>query len=188
MSTTSTDPAGTSAALRLARGLEDEPRIDALSAKIGAVAGAVLPDGDLLAQLRGRALGHALHPLLTDLPLGCWIGSALLDVTGPRRFAGASTRLVGLGLGFSVPTALTGLADWSRTAGGSRRVASAHAAMNAAVSVSYLASYVLRRRGHRAAGIGTAMVGGVLATWSGYLGGHLTLVLKEPVEGPTTGE
>jgi hypothetical protein len=30
--------------------------------------------------LHGRWLGHALHPVLTDLPIGMWSGSLLLDV------------------------------------------------------------------------------------------------------------
>src|SRR5439155_1177390 len=30
----------------------------------------------------GRWLGHPLHPALSDLPIGFWAGSALLDLTG----------------------------------------------------------------------------------------------------------
>jgi hypothetical protein len=37
--------------------------------------------GDVLA---GQWLGHALHPLLTDVPLGCWIGAGLLDPSADR--------------------------------------------------------------------------------------------------------
>jgi hypothetical protein len=32
--------------------------------------------------LGGRWLGHSLHPLLTDLPLGCWSSASLLDLLG----------------------------------------------------------------------------------------------------------
>src|ERR671937_183572 len=30
--------------------------------------------------LHGRWLGHALHPVLTDVPIGLWLASAVLDV------------------------------------------------------------------------------------------------------------
>src|SRR5919199_3418046 len=38
--------------------------------------------------LHGRWLGHALHPALTDLPVGLWTGSLLLDLVGARKSAG----------------------------------------------------------------------------------------------------
>jgi hypothetical protein len=33
--------------------------------------------------LAGRWLGHALHPLLTDFPLGMWIGASVQAEVGP---------------------------------------------------------------------------------------------------------
>src|SRR5947208_269277 len=63
--------------------------------------------------LRGRWLGHALHPLLTDLPLGCWIGAGLLDLLGGKGGRRAAQRLVGLGLVFVPATAAAGMADLS---------------------------------------------------------------------------
>src|SRR5260370_8198870 len=30
--------------------------------------------------LNGTWLGHALHPVLTDVPIGCWTSTALLDL------------------------------------------------------------------------------------------------------------
>jgi hypothetical protein len=32
--------------------------------------------------LSGTDLGHPLHPMLTDLPIGAWVMSALLDAAG----------------------------------------------------------------------------------------------------------
>ena len=61
----------------------------------------------------GEWLGHALHPLLTDLPLGCWLSAGLLDLLGGRRGRPAAQRLVALGLLFVPVTAASGLVDWT---------------------------------------------------------------------------
>ena len=41
-----------------------------------------------LAFLRGDWLGHPLHPALTDVPIGCWTASVLLDLVCESRAAG----------------------------------------------------------------------------------------------------
>src|SRR5256885_16769753 len=38
--------------------------------------------------LHGRWLGHALHPVLTDIPIGMWSSSLLLDLVGAHKSAG----------------------------------------------------------------------------------------------------
>src|SRR5690349_16213768 len=62
--------------------------------------------GDLL---RGEGTGHALHPALTDLPIGFWTSAMALDLTG-RKNQDAADLLIALGLLSAVPTVLTGLA------------------------------------------------------------------------------
>lgn len=37
--------------------------------------------------LAGLPIGHALHPLLTDFPLGAWLSASILDLTGAGRRA-----------------------------------------------------------------------------------------------------
>src|SRR5438067_491099 len=44
-----------------------------------------------LALLRGDWLGHPLHPALTDVPIGCWTASVLLDMVCESRAAGVLT-------------------------------------------------------------------------------------------------
>ena len=41
--------------------------------------------GPLADLARGTPLGHPLHPALTDLPIGFWTSSLLLDIVGGRR-------------------------------------------------------------------------------------------------------
>lgn len=161
--------------------LEDDARIDALSGRLGEIARVVLPSGRLLQELHGRSVGHALHPLLTDLPLGAWIGATVLDLTGPRKHADAARRLVGAGVLFVVPTALSGLADWSGLSSAeSRRIGTVHAALNVVAGTLYGTSWLLRRGGRTTSGVVTGLLGGAVVSASGYLGGHLTLRRGEP--------
>src|SRR4051812_24545442 len=92
------------------RRVEQERRLDP-AARFVDRAGGAIADGPAGPALRGEWLGHALHPLLTDLPLGCWAASALLDVVGGREARGASQRLIGLGLVMVPPTVAAGLVD-----------------------------------------------------------------------------
>jgi uncharacterized membrane protein len=155
------------------RRLEEAPSLDRLVTSLRSFAGPV-GHGEIGDALRGRWLGHALHPLLTDLPIGCWTSAALLDIVGGVRGREASQRLVGLGLAFVPLTAAAGLADWSAVRDApTRRVGAAHAAGNVAASACYVQSWRNRRRGRHWRGVGWGMAGGALASVAGYLGGHL---------------
>ena len=103
--------------------LESEERLDAVVAAIDPLA-TKASEGALGRALRGEWLGHALHPALTDLPIGCWVAAGLLDVVGGRRSRPAATRLLGLGLLAVPPTVASGLAEFGTTDGRAvRRVA-----------------------------------------------------------------
>jgi len=134
---------------------------------------AALPRGPLRDALQGAWLGHALHPLLTDLPIGFWTSSWVLDIVGGPASRGAADRLVGLGVLSAAPTVVAGLADWSELGRPERRVGAVHAAANAAATGLYALSWVARRRGRRATGVALGMAGAAAATVGGYLGGHL---------------
>jgi uncharacterized membrane protein len=154
--------------------LETSELIDTLGSAVGLGAD-VVGTGRIGDALRGRWLGHALHPLLTDLPLGCWLSAGLLDLVGGTSSRRAARRLIGIGLVAAVPTAASGLAEYhtidtARTA----RVAAVHGAGNVAVVVCYLASWRSRRRGRHVRGVAWGMAGGTLAIVTGYLGGHLS--------------
>lgn len=133
------------------------------------------PAGDAL---RGRWLGHALHPLLTDFTMGTFLSAGLLDLLGGRKSRGAARRLIGLGLLFSVPTAASGMADYSTEHDRDpriRRVGVVHAVGNMIVALLYFRSWRSRRQGHHLRGMAFSTLGGSLAAGTGWLGGHMAV-------------
>ncbi|MGD9998065.1 MAG: DUF2231 domain-containing protein [Ilumatobacteraceae bacterium] len=154
---------------------------------------APLADGRTGDVLKGQWLGHALHPLLTDLPLGCWLGSAVLDVAGGKRSRHASTRLIATGLALVPVTAAAGIADWSTVRDKrEERVGIVHGVGNVVVTLLYVRSWRRRHQGRHLTGMMWGLAGGGLALATGYLGGHLSFNLGTGVgdrgirEQPTT--
>jgi uncharacterized membrane protein len=159
------------------RRLEEDERLDAIAARVQQLA-RPLDAGRLGEVLRGDWLGHSLHPLLTDLPLGLWLGTGVLDAFGGKRSRPAAQRLLGLGLLLVPPTVASGVVE-SRRVGEprSRRVVAAHAAGNGIVATLYLLSWRARRKGRYGRGLTLGLLGGSLAWVTGYLGGHLSFGL-----------
>ena len=102
----------------------------------------------LMDVLHGRWLGHALHPLLSDVPIGMWTSVPVLDLIGDD--AGA-TMLTAMGCLAAGATAATGAADWSVTYGRDRRLALVHGLANTAVLGVQLCSLSARLRGRKRA-------------------------------------
>lgn len=127
--------------------------------------------------LHGTWLGHPLHPVLTDIPIGAWTATLLLDALdggrdrrGLRRAADAS---LALGLAGAVGSALTGLTDWAETDARPRRIGVAHALLNSGATLLFAASLLSRGRRGRSTGRRLALAGYALAVTAGYLGGEL---------------
>jgi uncharacterized membrane protein len=156
------------------RGLEDDPRWDALAAALERT-GRPLADGPAGPALRGQWLGHALHPVLTDLPLGCWQAAMLLDLFGGSRSRHAARRLIGIGILGALPTAAAGAVELTMVEDQrTRRVGAVHAAGNGAAVGLYIASWNARRRERHWRGIALGLAGGSAAMFTGFLGGHLS--------------
>jgi len=154
--------------------LEREGALDTPATQIDAVAAAVT-SGPRESLLRGDWLGHALHPVLTDFPVGCWLSAGLLDLFGGRSTRRAAQRLVGAGLLFTPPTIASGLADYRELDQQQmRRVAVVHAGGNALAGVLYLSSWNSRRRGKHARGVFMSSLGSLCVWGTSYLGGHLS--------------
>lgn len=163
----------------LLRRIERDQRLDGPGRRLGD-AGRRLDSSAAGGVLRGDLIGHAVHPALTDLPIGCWTSAMLVDLIGGRAGRLAARRLVALGVLFVVPTVATGLVDISRSEEPARRVGVVHASANALATVLFALSWRARRRGHQARGVALSGVGAAVATVGGMLGGHLAFGPSTP--------
>ena len=148
--------------------------LDRVAVPLTAAVKRAIPRGALKDLLSGTWLGHPLHPLLTDIPIGCVTSTSILDLVGGPSAERAADVLLGLGLLSAVPTAAAGAADWSDTFGETKRIGVVHAASNAVGLTLYALSWRARRRCNRAAGTTLALAGMATMTVGGYLGGHLS--------------
>lgn len=168
-------PAPTAVAEDLVHQIEEAEWLDGGADTLRRVADRIVPPGPARDRWRGRWLGHALHPMLTDLPIGFWTSSVLVDLVGGRRGRPAAKRLVAAGVLVAVPTAVAGVAELSEmddTA--TRRVGAAHAAGNTAGTALYALSWRARRRGRHWRGVLLSLAGATVLSAAGHLGGHLT--------------
>ena len=173
---TISDPPGHSPALvGLTRKVEEAQGLDPVADAISPTIRQVFGSGARGAVLRGDWLGHAVHPILTDLTIGSWTSATLLDLVGGRDTAKASQRLVGLGLLTFAPTAWTGWAEWSEAGPREKRVGLVHVAVNGAAAGVYTASWRARRQGKHVKGAVLGLVGAGVSGAGAYLGGHLAI-------------
>lgn len=154
--------------------LERMQALDGLAKPVVAVVGRAVQPRMVRNLISGTYLGHPLHPMLTDLPIGAWSMSTLLDTIGGRAAEPAADLLVKAGVLSAVPAAASGLNDWSDTQGAETRLGLVHATVNTTALGLYTASLIARARGDRSRGKALGLVGfGVLVAGS-YLGGHLS--------------
>jgi nitrite reductase/ring-hydroxylating ferredoxin subunit len=156
--------------------IEGANALDAVAGPLSGWVQRATSQDEVKSALSGTWLGHQLHPVLTDLPIGAWTMASTLDCISGRSGADEARRLVGLGVLAAVPTAVTGAADWSDTYGASQRTGLVHALCNVTATLLQATSWIVRGRGHRRAGIGLSGAGLGIALFSSYLGGHLSFV------------
>lgn len=123
--------------------------------------------------LNGTWLGHPLHPSLTDVPIGCWTSSMILDIA--RMEKGADLLLKAGTLG-ALAAAITGAAQWQdlQNLEAPRRLGALHAMLNITATGCYALSWVLRSNGSRPAGIAFSTTGYAIASASAMIGGELS--------------
>jgi nitrite reductase/ring-hydroxylating ferredoxin subunit len=152
--------------------VEGIPGLEELSEWLVKALEPVTRQRSLMDLLHGRWFGHALHPALSDVPLGMWMSVPALDLIGDD--AGAIL-LTAVGCLASGATAATGTADWTVTYGRDRRLALVHGLANSAVLVIQLGALSARVRGHTGRGRMLSAIGLAAGLASAYLGGELIL-------------
>jgi nitrite reductase/ring-hydroxylating ferredoxin subunit/uncharacterized membrane protein len=164
---------------------ESAALLDAPGKKLAKTVRSTLGPGTLKDLLSGTWMGHALHPLLTDVVIGSWVSASILDFVGGKDAQKGAERLIAVGIAAYPPTALTGLVDWADgepVGDDVRRVGLVHAGLNAVGLGLYVASLCARRRGDRGRGIALALAGSGWMGAAGHLGGHLAFRLGQGVD------
>jgi nitrite reductase/ring-hydroxylating ferredoxin subunit/uncharacterized membrane protein len=136
--------------------------------------------------LHGTWLGHALHPVITDIPVGAWTLALVADILA---LTGHLSQQVGdfcvfIGVLGAIGAAITGYTDFHETFGHERRVGALHGLLNTVVLVLYVVSGVLRLQGgsgNHGTAFALSVVGYVLLISSAYLGGHLVFAMGSMV-------
>ena len=172
------------------RAVERAP-VDQVGTKASlAVHRAVLKGGEGVREtvdvLHGTWLGHPLHPVLTEITIGSWFVGGVFDaVAATRRSRQAritGDRLAAIGTACAIPTALTGLADFSTFPQWSAKPATLHAALNIANLGLYGASLWERSRGNHRRGRRLSWLAQGLTVFSAWLGGMLVYKHKVGVD------
>ena len=142
--------------------------------------GKMVPIRDLLV---GRWLGHPLHAVLTDAPIGILFLVLVFDVLSMGQ---AAAWALGFGILTMLAAAVVGFADYADTDGKARERATLHSTLMVVALVLYLVSFVLRQP---VAATGGASSGGVIVSWiaflvlaaGAYVGGDVVYVLGNMV-------
>jgi uncharacterized membrane protein len=139
-----------------------------------------------------KAAGHAIHQQLIVFPLGLLATAVVFDIVrlivGRSGFAVASYYMIAAGVLSGVVAAVFGAIDYLAIPGGTRakRVGLLHGAGNVVVVVLFAVSWLLRegqpRHAPTAAAFILALLGGLIALGTGWLGGELVGRLGVGVE------
>ncbi|HYZ54961.1 MAG TPA: Rieske 2Fe-2S domain-containing protein [Streptosporangiaceae bacterium] len=157
--------------LRISDTIERAGRLDSVVSPIQRIVRRI-PPGRFRDTLHGVWLGHPLHPLLVQVPVGAWMSAAFLDASGDGERQ--ARQLIGAGLLASVPAALAGSADWSEQHEQQMRVGVVHAAANTTAIALYAGSLLARLRQRPALGKALSYAGLAAVTAGGMLGGDIS--------------
>ena len=149
--------------------------LDQVAADLAEAVERAAPDGAPVNEvLSGTALGHPLHPPLTDVAIGAWTSAVALEWFGGQRSGPGADRLVALGVLSAIPTAAAGLNDWATLEGQDRRLGLVHGTTNVVATGLFGASWLARKTGHRFFGRTLALAGYGTVSIGAFLGGHLS--------------
>jgi uncharacterized membrane protein len=132
--------------------------------------------------------GHPLHPPLTDATIGIYTGSTALGVlsvigVSDRNTAAAWWLTLVVGLVVTVPTALTGLADWLEIEWGTPlwRTATTHLLAMVTATTFFLLAAIFGHGGYvdrdvTSGALILTLIGFAALTLGGWLGGTVVFV------------
>ncbi len=127
--------------------------------------------------LHGTWVGHPLHVILTDVPIGAWTTAIVFDaldaMDARREYRVAADTAVVLGLVGAAGAAATGLTDWQDIDPPARRIGLVHGLLNVASVVLFGCSLLARRTGSRTTGRSLAALGYAVSVAAARLGGNL---------------
>lgn len=129
--------------------------------------------------LNGVWLGHSLHAVIVDVVIGAATGALLLDVLrvvfGIDGLEVATTWLVGLTVLSAVGSIVAGLTDFKDTSpnSASRDVTVLHGLVNIVGTAAFALSLVQRLGDDHGAAFWPFLVGYLLISVGGYIGGHV---------------
>jgi nitrite reductase/ring-hydroxylating ferredoxin subunit/uncharacterized membrane protein len=126
--------------------------------------------------LNGTWLGHPVHSVVTDVPIGALTVSVISDLIGQPLVADVSMLLGVLAM---VAAAVTGLADYAEVDGNARTRATVHGTLMVVTLVLYLISLVIRSGNppDRLVAIVVAIAGYLLLALAAAIGGDLVYLI-----------
>lgn len=131
--------------------------------------------------LIGRWLGHPLHAVLTDAPIGILFLVIVFDVVAMPE---AAAWALGVGILAMLGAALAGYADYADTDGKARERATLHSTLMLVALVGYLVSLALRLGNvlvASTAGIWISIASFLVMSGAAYVGGDVVYVLGNMV-------
>lgn len=136
--------------------------------------------GGLKDFLNGTWLGHSLHAVLTDVPIGALTLVIVLDLLDQRTAADVA---LGLAILAMLAAALAGLADYTDTDGHARLVATIHGTLMTVALIVFVLSLVLRLGSgpDRGLPIVLDLIGYLILAAAAWLGGEVVYALGNMV-------
>lgn len=127
--------------------------------------------------LHGTWMGHPLHAVLVEIPIGSWSASAVFDLlavaTGSRNAEWTADALITLGVAGAVPAAMAGMADYSAIREDVAAEAAVHGMLNSAALGLFLLSLAARKQDRRPLGVGLSLAALAVAGGSAWIGGDM---------------
>jgi nitrite reductase/ring-hydroxylating ferredoxin subunit/uncharacterized membrane protein len=133
--------------------------------------------------LIGRWLGHPLHAVLTDAPIGILFLVIVFDVLSLGQ---AAAWALGVGILAMLGAALAGFADYADTDGKARERATLHSTVMIIALVLYVVSFLLRMPvaatgGASAGGVIVSVLAFLVLSAGAYVGGDVVYMLGNMV-------